>query len=147
MELPGGKKPAGGGGGGGSSSAGNDKKPAAKAPPAAEAPPKSSGPPRKAPSAGSKVGNNKTSLATRLIKLLPKGTRHQPSTVVVQVFCVSSLQPSAGPSKKGKPTAAVSGKAKKGNDSKEVAETELSVSHTLIENLKPRCNYKRCNLT
>lgn len=47
---------------------------------------------------------------------------------MLQVFCVSFLQQSAGPSKKGKPTSAAGGKSKKTPDSKEVTESELSVS-------------------
>uniref|UniRef100_A0A3B4ZCJ9 Cytoskeleton associated protein 5 n=1 Tax=Stegastes partitus TaxID=144197 RepID=A0A3B4ZCJ9_9TELE len=39
----------------------------------------------------------------------------------------SSPQQSAGPPKKGKPASAAGGKAKKANDSREVAETELSI--------------------
>uniref|UniRef100_A0A3Q1ATC8 TOG domain-containing protein n=1 Tax=Amphiprion ocellaris TaxID=80972 RepID=A0A3Q1ATC8_AMPOC len=42
-------------------------------------------------------------------------------------FSFSSLQAAAGPSKKGKPASAAGGKAKKAPDSKEVAETELSM--------------------
>lgn len=38
------------------------------------------------------------------------------------------VQPSAGPSKKSKPTSAAGGKPKKTPDSKEVTESELSVS-------------------
>uniref|UniRef100_A0A672ZHT1 TOG domain-containing protein n=1 Tax=Sphaeramia orbicularis TaxID=375764 RepID=A0A672ZHT1_9TELE len=51
------------------------------------------------------------------------------SGVKVPSRCVHTclfLQPSAGPSKKGKPASAAGGKAKKASDSKEVAESELS---------------------
>uniref|UniRef100_A0A3B4WQQ0 Cytoskeleton associated protein 5 n=1 Tax=Seriola lalandi dorsalis TaxID=1841481 RepID=A0A3B4WQQ0_SERLL len=56
-----------------------------------------------------------------------------------EVFCVSFLQPSGGPPKKGKPTSGGGGKSKKAADNKEVTETELSaeVCEELAANVLP----------
>uniref|UniRef100_A0A7N8WW94 Cytoskeleton associated protein 5 n=1 Tax=Mastacembelus armatus TaxID=205130 RepID=A0A7N8WW94_9TELE len=56
-----------------------------------------------------------------------KNLHYQAALTVYNCFCGSvSLQPSAGPPKKGKPTSAAGGKSKKTPDSKEITENELS---------------------
>lgn len=122
MELPGGRKGAGGGSSGGG---GGDKKLASKAPPAAEAPTKSSV--KKPQTSASKVPTEHCTFFFFFLNRNFEIYLSVQDSCTSSVFCVF-VQPSAGASKKSKPTSAAGGKPKKTPDIKELTESELSVS-------------------